>query len=146
MVVVPQENRDTCQILTACQQGFGKRTPESDYPTKNRAGQGVINIDAGPRNGDVVSVKVVCEVEELMLVTQKGIVIRQKIADIRQTGRNAAGVKLLRLDKGDKLVAMAKVPAGEESEDSDTTPPPADDASAAGEAEPTEPEVDQGDA
>ena len=89
---------------------------------------GVINIDAGPRNGEVVGARVVCEGDELMLVTERGIVIRQKVADVRQTGRNAAGVRLIRLDKGDKLVAMAKVPAGEESDAETTPPPPADDA------------------
>ena len=106
---------DGCQVLTATQNGFGKRTPHADYPAKNRGSQGVINIGTGPRNGDVVDVQMVCEGDEVMLMTERGIVIRTAVASIRQTGRNAAGVTLMRLDKGDKLVAMAKVPAAETS-------------------------------
>ena len=119
------EGDDRCQVLTATQNGFGKRTPHGDYPAKNRGSQGVINIGTGPRNGDVVDVLMVCEGDEVMLMTEKGIVIRTRVGDIRQTGRSAAGVTLMRLDKGDRLVAMAKVPAGEEAP-AEATPPPAD--------------------
>ena len=73
---------------------------------------GVINIDTGSRNGDVVAVQSVEPGDELMIVTEKGIVIRQRIADIRQTGRSAAGVRVMKLDAGDKIVAMAKAPSG----------------------------------
>ncbi len=76
---------------------------------------GVINIDATDRNGDVVGMTVVCEEDELMLITQNGILIRTKVGDIRQTGRNAQGVRLMRLDEGDRLVAMAKIDADTDS-------------------------------
>jgi DNA gyrase subunit A len=62
--------------------------------------------------------KAVCDIDELMLITQKGILMRTKVAEIRETGRNAQGVKLIRVDEGDKLVAMAKVDA-EEADDTE---------------------------
>ena len=111
------QEADECQVLTVCEKGYGKRTPHSDYPAKGRGTMGVINIDTGSRNGDVVAVQSVCPGDELILVTEKGIVIRQRIGDIRQTGRNAAGVRVMKLDAGDKIVAMAKAPAGEDDPD-----------------------------
>ena len=120
MVVLPEEGRDACQVLTACANGYGKRTVEAEYPTKNRGGMGVINIDATSRNGDVVGMQVVCSDDELMLITSAGIVIRQTVEAIRQTGRNAQGVKLIRLDKGDTLVGVAKVSIDEPNGDDDT--------------------------
>jgi DNA gyrase subunit A len=109
------------QILTACVHGYGKRTPLEEYPVKGRGTRGVINIDANERNGQVVEMKLVSESDEVMLITEKGILIRTKVAEIRQTGRDAQGVRLIKLDDGDKLVAMAKIdaddvtaPAGEE--------------------------------
>jgi DNA gyrase subunit A len=140
MVVAPQTGEPAnCMILTACVNGFGKRTPVDEYRLQGRGGSGVINIDASERNGDVVSMKAVCDTDELMLITEKGILIRTKITEIRETGRNAQGVKLIRLDEGDKLVAMAKIeaeetpagepPAGEapasESPNGEPPPPPA---------------------
>ncbi|MGA2232095.1 MAG: DNA gyrase subunit A [Tepidisphaeraceae bacterium] len=108
------------QILTACVHGYGKRTPLEEYPVKGRGTRGVINIDANERNGQVVEMKLVSESDEVMLITEKGILIRTKVAEIRQTGRDAQGVRLIKLDDGDKLVAMAKI-------DADDVVPPATD-------------------
>jgi DNA gyrase subunit A len=113
MIVVPDGDDACCQVLTACLNGYGKRTPLADYPVKGRGTRGVINIDANERNGDVVGMKLVVESDEIMMITQQGILIRTKVAEIRETGRNAAGVRLIRLDEGDKLVAMAQVDAEE---------------------------------
>lgn len=128
MVVLPKVGRDTCQILTACVNGYGKRTGESDYPLKGRGGMGVVNIKTTERNGEVVGMVVVCGDNELMMITEKGIMIRTKISDIRETGRNAAGVRLMRLDEGDRLVAMAKieteVESGAESSSAAANEPP----------------------
>jgi len=96
-------------VLTACVNGFGKRTPVEEYRLIHRGGKGVINIKTSDRNGDVVGMKAVCDSDELMLITEKGILIRTTVREIRETGRNAQGVKLIRLDEGDKLVAMAKI-------------------------------------
>ena len=119
------------QVLTVCAKGYGKRTPHTDYPAKARNTMGVINIDTGSRNGDVVAVQCVQPGDELMLVTEKGIVIRQRVADIRQTGRAAAGVRVMKLDAGDRLVAMAKAPSGAEADEPAAEPAAADDASPA---------------
>jgi DNA gyrase subunit A len=116
MIVVPHDqDLSQCMVLTACVQGFGKRTPVQDYRLTRRGGKGVINIKTTDRNGDVVAMKLVCDDDELMLITQNGILIRTRVAEIRETGRNAQGVKLMRLDDGDRLVAMAKVEADDEA-------------------------------
>ncbi len=113
MIVVPNGDNGCCQVMTACVHGYGKRTPLSEYPVKGRGTRGVINIDANDRNGDVVSMALVVGTDEVMFISEKGILIRTRVGEIRETGRNAAGVKLIRLDEGDRLVAMAKVDAEE---------------------------------
>jgi DNA gyrase subunit A len=152
MLVLPSENGEGMHVLTACLHGYGKRTPLTDYPVKGRGTRGVINIDAGERNGDVVGMKVIHEDDELMLITEKGILIRTKVEEIRETGRGASGVRLIRLDDGDRLVAMARVEVEEGeaqapvTEVSSATPPMVDeepktppaDPPAAAEDEPTE--------
>jgi len=129
LIVVPHEqDLSQCMVLTGCVNGFGKRTPVEDYRLIRRGGKGVINIKTTDRNGDVVGMKAVCDDDELMLITQKGIILRTRVREIRETGRNAAGVKLINLDEGDVLVAMAKVDAEDKQEvgeetDSPSTPP-----------------------
>jgi DNA gyrase subunit A len=116
MLVIPEGKNEGLKVLTACVNGFGKRTPLEDYPVKGRGTRGVINIDANERNGEVVGMTLVEDNSEVMLITEKGILIRTRISEIRETGRNAAGVRLIKVDEGDKLVAMAKVDAEEEAE------------------------------
>jgi DNA gyrase subunit A len=130
VVVSTAEGAPACMILTASVNGYGKRTPVDAYRLQGRGGSGVINIDATDRNGEVVGMKAVCDTDELMLITEKGILMRTKIAEIRETGRNAQGVRLIKLDEGDRLVAMAKIdieetPAGEApaGDAGDATPP-----------------------
>jgi DNA gyrase subunit A len=110
MLVAP-ENGTGLNLLTACVNGFGKRTPLEEYPVKGRGTRGVISIDANERNGAVVQMKLVTESDEVMLITEKGILIRTNVSEIRQTGRDAQGVRLIKLDEGDRLVAMAKIDA-----------------------------------
>ncbi len=130
MLVVPGGENGALKVLTGCVNGYGKRTPLNEYPVKGRGTRGVINIDANERNGDVVGMKLVTDVDELMLITEKGILIRTSVAEIRETGRNAAGVRLIKLDEGDHLVAMAKVEKEEESAEGqapgEAAPPTAD--------------------
>src|SRR4051812_5483636 len=76
MIVVPNGDNTSCFVLTACVNGYGKRTPMEDYPVKGRGTRGVINIDANDRNGEVVGMKRVNEGSEIMLITEKGILIR----------------------------------------------------------------------
>ncbi len=113
MVIIPEGLPEGCCILTACVNGFGKRTPIDQYPVKGRGTRGVISIDANDRNGDVVAMRLVSNTDEVMMITEKGILIRTAVTEIRETGRNAAGVRLIRIDEGDRLVAMAKVEAEE---------------------------------
>ena len=96
-------------LLTVCTKGYGKRTEVADYRLTRRGGKGVINIKTTDRNGDVVSVKDVVDDEELMLISQNGILIRQPVGDISSIGRNTQGVKLINLDEGDRVIDVAKV-------------------------------------
>jgi DNA gyrase subunit A len=125
MLVVPGGNNTGLKLLTACVNGFGKRTPLEEYPVKGRGTRGVINIDANDRNGDVVGMKLVGDADEVMMITEKGIMIRTGVGEIRETGRAAQGVRLIKLDEGDKLVAMAKIDA-EEAGAGEAAPPPPD--------------------
>jgi DNA gyrase subunit A len=127
MIIVPAGNNEpgVC-VLTGCALGYGKRTALEDYPQKGRGTQGVINIEAGERNGDVVAMRLVRDTDDVIFMTQAGIVMRTSVGEIRQTGRNAAGVRLLKLDDGDKLVALAVVERDEEEESTPETAPATD--------------------
>jgi DNA gyrase subunit A len=127
MLVAPEGDTSGLQVLTACVNGYGKRTVLSEYPVKGRGTRGVINIDANERNGSVVEMKLVTDADEVMLITEKGILIRTKVAEIRLTGRDAQGVRLIKLDEGDKLVAVAKIDASEVTPSATEASPPADD-------------------
>ncbi|HWP39853.1 MAG TPA: DNA gyrase subunit A [Tepidisphaeraceae bacterium] len=130
MLIVPDGQNAGQTLLTACVNGYGKRTPLEEYPVKGRGTRGVINIDANERNGEVIGMKLVADTDQVLLITQRGIIIRTRVDEIRQTGRNAAGVRLIKLDEGDKLVAMAKVEAEDQEDEheakAESTPPAAD--------------------
>ncbi len=97
-------------LLTVTENGYGKRSDIGDYRVTNRGGKGVINIKASDRNGEVVVVKEVVDDDELLMITHKGIVNRLAIASVRSMGRATQGVRLMKLDKGDKVIDVAKVP------------------------------------
>lgn len=96
-------------LLTVCEQGYGKRTEMQEYRQQGRGGLGIINIKTTDRNGKVVAAKTVSDEDELMLVTANGIVIRMALKDIRAIGRNTQGIRFIKLDKKDKLVAVARL-------------------------------------
>ena len=105
-------------VLSVCENGFGKRTEFSEYKRQNRGGMGVITIKTSERNGKVVGIKLVDETKDLMIVTEKGMTIRVRCEDIRSVGRNAQGVTLAKMDPGDKIARIAPVVKAEaESED-----------------------------
>jgi DNA gyrase subunit A len=106
----------TGDILTVCEFGHGKRTPVEEYREQTRGGIGVINIKTSDRNGRVVAVKTVRDEDELMLISMKGIIIRFPLKDIRPIGRNTQGVRMIKLDEGDTLVAVARVVPEEDTE------------------------------
>jgi DNA gyrase subunit A len=108
-------------ILTATENGYGKRTPVSDYPFKGRGGQGVISIQTKERNGSVVGAVQVKEDNEIMMITDNGTLVRIAVDDVSVMGRNTQGVRLIRLTRGEKLVEI-EVLAAEEDVDSSGTP------------------------
>lgn len=118
MVVVKRD----ATLLSVTENGFGKRTNIADYRVTNRGGKGVINIKTTERNGKVVDIKEVLTDDELMLITQKGIIIRQPVKQIKAIGRATQGVKLINLDAGDKLVDVARVVTGEVNNNADQKP------------------------
>ena len=110
MVVV----RESSTLLTICENGYGKRTSQTEYPSKHRAGQGVIDIKTSPRNGPVVACREIESEEEVMVVTQNGIMIRIPVQGVSTIGRNTQGVRLINLDEGDRVIDMAPLPISEE--------------------------------
>lgn len=109
-------------ILTATENGFGKRTQVDDYPGYGRGGQGVIAIQTSERNGALVAALPVADDDQVMLITNAGTLIRTPVESISVLGRNTQGVTLIGLSKGERLVGMALVEGGdlEEIEEGDT--------------------------
>ena len=105
MVVV----REQAALLTICSNGYGKRTTVEEYSTIHRGGKGVIDIKTTERNGGVVACREVLDEEEVMIVTQNGIMIRVPVGGISQIGRNTQGVKVINLDEGDRVIDMSRV-------------------------------------
>ena len=100
---------DEKALLTVTENGYGKRTAISEYRLIGRGGVGVINIQCSERNGNVVAIKTVTEDDEIMLVSQKGIMIRVPVKEISVISRNTQGVRLMKLEEGDRLSAAAKI-------------------------------------
>ncbi|MFQ5591013.1 MAG: DNA gyrase C-terminal beta-propeller domain-containing protein, partial [Phycisphaerae bacterium] len=121
-------------LLTVCEKGFGKRTCLEEYRKTRRSGKGVINIKTTQRNGAVVALRAVDDYDELMLITAKGMMLRTDLTAVREIGRATQGVRLIRIDEDDKVVAVAKIASeeageegGEEGEPESCTPTEPDD-------------------
>jgi len=111
-------------LFIACENGYGKRTAFSDYPLKvNRGGLGVIAIKNLERNGPIVGAVPVTDEFSVMLITEGGITVKTRVEEFREIGRSTAGVRIMRLKDGDKLIAVARLisdedePEGEEGEE-----------------------------
>jgi len=113
MVVVKRE--DT--LLTITEKGMGKRSQVSNYRQQSRGGKGIIAMKVTTKTGKVVNVLNVVDNEDIILSTEKGVVMRQHIAKISVTGRNTQGVRLIKLESNDKLSDVAKIVAGEDEEE-----------------------------
>ena len=109
LVVVPE----TGEVLCACANGYGKRTPVGDFPTKKRGGKGVIAIKTSERNGELVGAVSIDESKELMLISDGGTLVRTRASEVATTGRNAQGVRLIRLGQEEILVGVVAVEAVE---------------------------------
>ena len=117
MLVAENESQT---VLTATENGFGKRTPISEYTRHGRGTKGMIAIHTGERNGNLVGAVLVEETDEVMLVSTGGVVIRTKVAQIREQGRSTQGVTLINLDAGTRLAGIEKVlESDEDSGDGD---------------------------
>ena len=112
LVVVPE----TGEVLCASANGYGKRTPVDDFPTKKRGGKGVIAIKTSERNGELVGAVAIDESKELMLISDGGTLVRTRASEVAQTGRNAQGVRLIRLGENETLVGVEAIEAVEEDE------------------------------
>ncbi len=103
-------------LLVAGENGIGKRTPFDDYRRQSRGGKGIITMKTGEKTGDVVGALTVREIDEIMLITNKGQMVRTRVKEIRETGRNTMGVKLMDLRNSEKLQAIAPVVSQAEEE------------------------------
>ncbi|CAM4131146.1 DNA gyrase subunit A [Acinetobacter pragensis] len=113
LVVVPE----TGEVLCASENGYGKRTPVDDFPTKKRGGKGVIAIKTSERNGQLVGAVAIDETKELMLISDGGTLVRTRASEVAQTGRNAQGVRLIRLGNEELLVGVVSIEAVEEDDE-----------------------------
>jgi DNA gyrase subunit A len=102
-------------ILSVTENGFGKRTPADEYRLQGRGGSGVINVKTTARNGKVVGIAQVAEDSEVMLISQYGKIIRMDSSTIRESGRQAQGVRLLQIEPGDRVAAAVVIPPEEEN-------------------------------
>jgi DNA gyrase subunit A len=104
-------------ILTVTENGYGKRTPMSDYPTKGRGGKGMKSIKTSERNGDQVGAVLVNDEDEVMLITDGGTLVRTPVADVSVMGRDTQGVRMIRLSEGEKLIGIERVMSLGDAED-----------------------------
>jgi DNA gyrase subunit A len=104
-------------LLTVTEKGYGKRTGLDQYRLQSRGGKGIINIKTTSRNGPVVGVRFVGEEDEVMVVTGQGMILRLKVKGIGVHGRATQGVRLIDLDEGDEVVAVAKLAEKQEEGD-----------------------------
>ena len=111
-------------LLVAGENGIGKRTPFDDYRRQSRGGKGIITMKTGEKTGNVVGALTVTENDELMLITTKGQMVRTRVKEIRDVGRNTMGVKLMDLRGAEKLQAIAPVVSQESAEVEPASVPP----------------------
>ena len=112
----------TDPILTATEKGYGKRTQLDEYRTQARGGSGVISIKTSDRNGQVVGAIQVTDDDEMMLISNKGTLVRARAADVSIIGRNTQGVTLINIAKNEELVSVAKIAESDEESESENQP------------------------
>lgn len=119
MVTITGESQSS--ILTVTERGYGKRTQVEEYRTQSRAGKGVISVKVTNKNGPAISFHQVWEADEIMLMSAEGMILRARMLDLREIGRNAQGVRLMDLPKDDRLVGVAKLAEADEEDASGTS-------------------------
>ncbi|HEL1907957.1 TPA: DNA gyrase subunit A [Streptococcus suis] len=108
---------DDQEVLVLTEKGFGKRTPASEYPTKGRGGKGIKTLKVADKNGSLAGLTTVSGDEDIMVITDTGVIIRTSVANISQTGRSTMGVKVMRLNDEAKIMTFALVDAAEIKEE-----------------------------
>jgi DNA gyrase subunit A len=108
---------EKAHLLSVTELGYGKRSEVTEYRFQGRGGSGVINVKVTDRNGPVVGIKSVTDADQLLLITERGQLIRIKVRDIRETGRAAQGVRVIQLEEGDRLVGIAKLAESDEGDE-----------------------------
>jgi DNA gyrase subunit A len=103
-------------VLTATENGYGKRTPISEYTRHGRGTQGMIAIQCSERNGPLLAARLVSPDDEIMLITTGGVLIRTRVAEVREQGRSTQGVRLINLDEGEKLAGLERIVESDEDD------------------------------
>ncbi len=120
LITVPGDvDEQAIAVLTSSENGYGKRTALTEYPTKGRGGKGVISIQASERNGKIVGAELVAEDDEVMLITDGGVLIRTRVKEISVIGRNTQGVRLINLGEDEKLISLGKIEEPTDSTEDD---------------------------
>ena len=119
MVTIPGESQSS--ILTVTERGYGKRTQVQEYRTQSRAGKGVKSVKVTDKNGPAISFHQVCDADEIMLMSADGMILRARMADLREIGRNSQGVRLMNLPEDDRLVGVAKLAETDEEDTSEAS-------------------------
>ncbi|MFL2531070.1 MAG: DNA gyrase subunit A [Porticoccaceae bacterium] len=112
-MVIPEEEG---LLLTVCENGYGKRTHISEFPTKGRGGKGMIAIQASDRNGPLVGVTQLFDGDEIMLISDQGTMVRTRGDEVSIVGRNTQGVRVIRLKENEKLVSLARIAEPDEDD------------------------------
>jgi DNA gyrase subunit A len=119
-VVAMEVVRPGGTLLSVTEQGYGKRTEIEEYRVQSRGGVGIINIATSERNGMVVGVAYVQDGDELLLITQQGMILRMQANDVRSIGRATQGVRLIDIEGEDKVVSIARLVEKEEEAESES--------------------------
>jgi DNA gyrase subunit A len=125
---VGDDDTTRLSVLCATENGYGKRTPIGEYTRHGRGTKGMIAIQQSERNGKVVAATLVHESDEIMLITDKGVLVRTRVAEIRELGRATQGVTLIALDEGTKLSGLQRI-VENDAQDGDVPTPPEENAS-----------------
>jgi len=123
-VVAMEVVREGGTLLTVAQNGYGKRTELEEYRQQSRGGVGIINIQTSDRNGKVVGIAYVHDDDEVLLISQQGMILRMRAGDVRSIGRATQGVRLIEMEDGDAVVGIAKLAEREEEEGETPTETP----------------------
>ena len=110
-------------VLVVSQKGMGKRSKLEDYRVTNRGGKGVKTLNLTDKTGDLIAIKNVNDNNDLVIINKSGIMIRMKVSELRQMGRNTQGVRLINLEKkGDVIASVCKVASAPDEADEEETP------------------------